>query len=66
MRWKNLSAFKESPRATTITPNWERVLKATIFLRSISPHAHNPAMRRVTDPKGRSHSVPRELNRKRR
>ena len=64
MRWKNLRAFKVRARATAITPNCERVLKATIFLRSISPHAHSPAMRSVTDPKGSSHSVPPVLNRR--
>ena len=64
MRWKKPKAFRERASATAMTPNWDNVLKATIFLRSISPQAHSPAMRRVTEPRGRSHSVPLELNRR--
>ena len=46
-----------------MTPSWDKVLKATIFLISISAQAQKPAIIIVTEPKTISHSILKLLNR---
>lgn len=63
IRWKKQKSFWVKDNDTIITPNWDKVDKATIFLISISAQAQNPAIIIVALPKANIHSNLKKLKR---
>jgi hypothetical protein len=51
LRCKKERDLRPNPKEVNIKPSWERVERATIFLRSASKKAEKPAKRVVTRPR---------------
>jgi len=56
-KWKNAKPGHDKPKEININPNWDKVLKATIFLASFSERAKQPATKQVIKPSNKAITI---------